>query len=61
MVRKTGKSPSELRSNVCSPGGTTITGVYALEVGSFNATVMSAVEASTKKSLEFSQLFNSDN
>lgn len=48
--------PIALRDKVCSPGGTTIAGVYELEKGKFNAAVMSAVQASTKKCQEFSNL-----
>ncbi len=37
--------PSILKNNVCSPGGTTIRGVRALEEGAFRATVINAVAA----------------
>ena len=56
MVLKGDEGPIELRDKVCSPGGTTITGLYALEKGGFNAAVMSALEASTKKSRDLSCL-----
>lgn len=56
MVLRNNDGPIALRDKVCSPGGTTITGLYALEKGGFNAAVMAATEASTKKSQEFSKL-----
>jgi pyrroline-5-carboxylate reductase len=52
MVRETGKHPGELKDMVASPGGTTIAGVAALEKGAFRGTVISAVEAAWKRSVE---------
>lgn len=44
--------PSDLRQAVCSPGGSTIEGVYALQNGKFLETVIEAVKASYKKNQE---------
>ena len=43
MLIQSGKHPGELKDAVCSPGGSTIQGVNALEQGAFRATVMQAV------------------
>lgn len=52
MVLETGKHTGTLKDEVCSPGGTTITGIHALEKGGMRSAVMDAIEAATKKSLE---------
>jgi pyrroline-5-carboxylate reductase len=52
MVQETKKHPAELKDMVCSPGGTTIAGVAALEKGCFRGTVMSAVEAAWQRAVE---------
>ena len=50
LVLETGKHPGELKDMVCSPGGTTIAAVKALEEGGFRASIMNAVAASVEKS-----------
>jgi len=52
MALETGKHPGELKDMVTSPGGTTIAGVAALENGAFRGTVMNAVEAAWRRSVE---------
>ena len=49
MVMETGRHPGELKDMVCSPGGTTIAGVEALESCAFRGTVMQAVKAAWEK------------
>ncbi len=49
MVMKTCKHPGLLKDEVCSPGGSTIEGVCALEDGAFRATVSSAVISAFEK------------
>ena len=46
------KQPAQLREMVTSPGGTTVAGLKALEEGKLRATIISAVEAATKRSKE---------
>lgn len=52
LVKKSGKSPSDLCAMVCSPAGTTIAGINALEEGAFRSTLIKAVVAGTDRSKE---------
>ena len=52
MLLETGKHPGELKDAVCSPGGTTIEGVLALEEAGFRAAVANAVTAAYDKAAE---------
>lgn len=49
MVLESGKHPGELKDMVCSPAGTTIEAVKALEEGAFRAVVMDAVHTAAEK------------
>ena len=49
MILETHEHPARLKDAVCSPGGTTIAGVHALEEGAFRGTVMAAVHAAFEK------------
>ena len=52
LVLESKKHPEQLKDEVCSPGGTTIQGVRALEKGGFRSAVMEAVIAAYDKNFE---------
>ncbi len=49
LVLETGMHPAVLKDQVCSPGGTTIEGIRALERGAFRSSVIEAVAAAMDK------------
>ncbi len=51
LALKTKQHPAALKDAVCSPGGTTIEGVMALESGGLRAAVMRAVSAAYEKTV----------
>ena len=52
LLLDSGEHPEKLKDNVCSPGGTTIAGVHALEKNSFRSSIIDAVEAAYNRTLE---------
>jgi len=49
MVLETGQHPGALKDAVCSPGGTTIEAIHALEKGGVRAALIGAVRAAADK------------
>ena len=49
MILETGEHPESLKDRVCSPAGTTIQGVRALETAGFRGAVFNAVIAACEK------------
>ena len=55
LALESGKNPGELKDAVCSPGGSTIAGVSALESGNFRASVIDAVCSAFERTKELGQ------
>lgn len=52
LVLQSGQHPAVLKDQVCSPAGTTIEGIHALESRGFRVALMDAISAATHKSQE---------
>ncbi len=57
MVAETGKHPGELKDQVCSPAGTTIEAVAALEKNGFRNAIIEAMNECTKKAKELGNIY----
>ncbi|KPJ58252.1 MAG: hypothetical protein AMJ42_03610 [Deltaproteobacteria bacterium DG_8] len=55
MIFETGEHPAKLRDIVTSPGGTTLSGLNAMEKGNLRKIIMDAVESATRRSKELGQ------
>src|SRR5690349_22987267 len=49
MVLETGQHPAILKSEVTTPGGCTVEGLLELETGSIRATLIRAIDTTTRK------------
>lgn len=49
LIQASGRHPGDLKDAVCSPGGSTIQGVRALEAGGFRSTVIEAAIAANDR------------
>jgi pyrroline-5-carboxylate reductase len=52
LMQITGQHPAILLNQVCTPGGTTVSGLYAMEKAGFRLALMDAVMAATGRSRE---------
>ncbi|XP_062857248.1 pyrroline-5-carboxylate reductase 3 [Trichomycterus rosablanca] len=52
LLRDSGKHPAQLKAEVCTPGGTTVYGLHALEKAGLRAAAIEAVEAATERARE---------
>ena len=52
LLLTSAKHPGTLKDEVCSPGGSTIAGVHALEENGFRGSVINAIEASFQRTKE---------
>lgn len=55
LALESGVHPAAIKDSICSPGGTTIAGVQALEESGFRGAAMDAVVASYERTLELKQ------
>ncbi|HOJ12319.1 MAG TPA: pyrroline-5-carboxylate reductase, partial [Clostridiales bacterium] len=58
MVLETGRHPAELKDEICTPAGTTIEAVKALEKNGFRYAIIEAMEECTKKARKIGEKYN---
>lgn len=52
MLKESQEHPAVLKERVCSPGGTTLAGLFALERGAFKGLIVQAIEEATRRGKE---------
>lgn len=60
MLLESQEHPGQLKDRVASPGGTAIAGIHTLEQGGLRTTLINAVEAATKRSMELGDMMVKD-
>ena len=55
LLLETGEHPGRIKDSVTSPGGTAIAGLHTLEAGGLRRTLIDAVEAATRRSIELGE------
>lgn len=55
MVLETDLHPGELKDMVCSPGGSTIDGVFTLESNNFRGTIIKTIKDATEKVIKLNE------
>ena len=55
LMLQTGDHPGKMKDAVCSPGGSTIQGIRALEEGGFRSAVIEAIVKTWEKNKAFSK------
>ncbi|XP_067932520.1 pyrroline-5-carboxylate reductase 2-like isoform X2 [Watersipora subatra] len=60
MVMDTRTHPGELKDSVCSPSGSTISGVFELENAGFRSALLNAVQSASKRAYEIGLTENYD-
>ncbi|XP_001626073.2 pyrroline-5-carboxylate reductase 2 [Nematostella vectensis] len=56
LVLETGKHPGELKDSVCSPEGSTAYAIHSLERAGLRATLMDAVDAALRRTIELGKI-----
>ena len=60
LLLESREHPGQLKDRVASPGGTAIAGIHTLEQGGLRTTMINAVEAATKRSMELGEMMVKD-
>lgn len=60
LLLESREHPGQLKDRVASPGGTAIAGIHTLEQGGLRTTLINAVEAATKRSMELGEMMVKD-